>query len=432
MSKSERNIEFEYNWIKNLKAPDKPIEYSDTGEKGLILRLSKAGTKTFTYRYRSNGKIKRFKIGRFPGKSLSDARKDVRQLRIDIDNGKDPQTDRRNKRYKPKEITFKELSGLFIKQHLSTRKESTRKEYKRIIENELLPKWKSLPVSEITSQYVREILNDKAYKDGSFTMANRIRAVISSIFEFGITRVGLTIERNPVEATAVFEQGENVRDRVYNEDEIKELWEIWETRPEPMQSVYKILLLTGQRLNEVLNMKWTDIEENKPCKRIKIDHEGRAVPEAFLTHVWTVSIEQQKTGRYTKKVHEIPLSEMAYQIIQDLKPLTGKSEYVFESPRKKGFPLNSLNSTDKMIKENVISDFRIHDLRSTFSTKTEESGIEHYIVRKVLNHKDNDTTSRHYTWYDYMDKKLDAMNRWNWRLKNILDGKEETVIHKIG
>lgn len=426
-------IELEHNRVKAMKAPDKPIDYFDTIERGLILRLSKAGSKTFTYRYRANGKNRQFKIGKFPETSLSDARKRVRELRQEVDNGYDPQAKKRNKRYKPKEITFKELSKNFSEHHLPTLKESTRVEYRRIIDNELLPKWKDFPVSEMTAHHVREILNKKAYEDKSFTMANRMRSVISKIFEFGIHRIGISINKNPVEATAVFEQGENVRNRVYDEDEIKELWEFWESRPEPIQSVYKMLLLTGQRLNEVLNLKWSDIEENKHCKRIKIDPDGRAIPEVFLTTVWTVSIEQQKTGKHTNMVHEIPLSEMAYSIVKDLKPLTGNSEYVFESQRKKGHPLSSLNSTDKMIKKRTsVNDFRIHDLRRTFATKTEESGIDFSVVKKVLNHKESDVTSRHYTWYDYMDKKLEALNRWSYRLQNILKGKEETVIHKIG
>ncbi|HKL47300.1 MAG TPA: site-specific integrase [Candidatus Izemoplasmatales bacterium] len=257
-------------------------------------------------------------------------------------------------------------------------------------------------------------------------MANRIRSVISKIFEFGLKRVGLDIDRNPVDSTAPFDKGENVRERVYSVDEIRELWEYWETRPEPVQSVYKVLLLTGQRLSEVLHMKWKYIEVDRPCKRIRFDEEGRAVPEAFLANVWTIPDTKNN------EIHELPLSNMAFGIIQDLKPATGDSDYVFESPRKKGAPLNSLNSTDKMIKKHTsVSDFRIHDLRRTFATRTEESGIDYSIIKKVLNHKDGDVTSRHYTWYDFMDRKLDAMNRWAWRLQSIVEGKEETKIFSI-
>lgn len=431
--------------IKTLPIPEKRIEYYDQhlignggikkkGVKGLLLRATPAGGKYFYYSYWYDSKSKRFKIGSYPNISLTIARDKARDLSDMVNRGIDPQAEKKSKQYEPKEITFNELAKKFTEHHIPTLKESTRIEYRRIIDNELLPKWKNLPVSKLTAQHVREILNKKAYEDKSFTMANRIRSVISKLFEFGIHRIGISIDKNPVESTAVFEQGENVRNRVYNEDEIKELWEFWETRPEPIQSVYKMLLLTGQRLNEVLSLKWSDIEVAKRCKRLKIDHEGRAIPEPFLVNVWTVSVEQQKTGKHTNMAHEIPLSDLAYEIIQNLKPLSGKSEYVFESQRKKGHPLSSLNSTDKMIKKKTtVTDFRIHDLRRTFATKTEESGIDFSVIKKVLNHKDGDVTSRHYTWYDYMDKKAEAISRWSFRLQSILEGQDKSkIVGKIG
>jgi integrase len=429
MPKTETNIELEYNWIKNLKAPDKPVEYSDIKEKGLILRLSKAGTKTFTYRFRSNGKIKRFKIGRFPDVSLSEARKQVQQLRIDVDKGIDPQVEKRKSRYKPKELTFKELSGRFIKNHLSNRKPSTRTEYKRIIKTELLGnyKWGNLPVSEITSQHVREILNKKALDKNRYTMANRIRSTISKLFEYGMTVEGINISVNPVEGTAPFEQGEKVRERFYSADEIIELWDYFEVKREPLQSLLKMLLICGQRVSETMNMKWTDIEFDKPCKKISVGADGRTKPKAFLADVWT--IRDNKSNR----VHEVPLPPLAIEILEKLKPITGKSEFVFESYRKKGQPITTKTTADSIKKDTSVSDFRVHDLRSTVNTMMEELGIELFTRQKIMNHKGQSVTEKHYSWYNYIDKKQKALNLWNNRLESILSDEEQTAkISKIG
>ena len=422
-------IELDHHRIKAMKAPDKASDFFDTIERGLILRLSKAGTKTFTYRYRSNGKNRQYKIGKFPDVSLSEARKTVQQLRIDVDQGKDPQAEKRNKRYKPKEMNFRELAKLFVKQHLSMRKESTRTEYERIINTELLGahKWGSLPVSEITSQHVREVLNHKAFDEGHFTMANRIRSTISKIFEFGISVVGINVSRNPVEGTAIFEQGENARDRVYNEKELIELWNFFEAKQEPIESLLKMLLICGQRKTETMNMKWNDITYDKPCKRIKIAPDGTTKPEAFLADVWTIT--DNKSGR----IHEIPLPPMAIDVLKKLEPITGKSKYVFESNRKKGQPITIKNTADVIKEKTSVSDFRPHDLRRTVETKMEESGIDRFICERVMNHADNTTAGKHYSWYNYMDKKQVALNRWNDRLERILNGEnEETKILKIG
>lgn len=421
-----------HKFVKGLQAPDKPIEYYDENETGLILRLSKAGTKTFAYRYRFSGENRRFTIGKFPEVSLSDARAKVRELKVRINDGIDPQAVKKKLKYKPKELTFKELTDIFSKQHLQTLRERTRKEYQRHIDVELLGKhnWGDIPVSEFTSQHVREVLNYKAYEEDAFTSANRIRSTISKIFAFGLKNVGIKLEANPVEHTPVFEQGENIRDRYYTEDEIKELWEFWETKEEPIQSYYKILLLTGQRKMETMQMEWSEINWDKACKRIKVGPDGRPEQEAFLADIWTIPAEKAKNGVET----DVPLSDSVKSILKKLKPITGKSKWVFESPVIKGQPLTSVKSTTKKIKETTsVSDFRLHDLRTTLITHMEELLIDDKIIKKVVNHAAEGVTGKHYQWYNYNDKKLEALTRWSWRVQSIISSEKPKVkLHKVG
>ena len=421
-----------HRFVKGLQPPEKPIEYYDENESGLILRLSKAGSKTFAYRYRFSGDARRFTIGKFPEISLSDARAKIRELKVKINDGIDPQAEKKKRKYKPKELTFKELADIFSKQHLQTLAESTRNEYQRHIDIELLGKhkWGDLRVSEFTSQHVREVLNYKAYKEDAFTSANRIRSTISKIFAYGLKNVGIKLDANPVENTPVFEQGENVRDRVYSENEIKELWEYWETKPEPIQSYYKILLLTGQRRSETMLMEWSEINWDKACKRITIGTDGRPKQEAFLADIWTIPEEKAKNGMET----DVPLSNMVKNILRKLKPLTGKSKWVFESPRIKGQPLSSVKKTTEKIQEKTsVSDFQLHDLRRTLATNLEENLIDQIVIQKILNHQVEGVTGKHYQWYNYNDKKLEALNRWSWRVQSIISSeKSEVKIHKLG
>lgn len=418
-----------HRFVKGLQPPEKPVEYYDENESGLILRLSRVGTKTFAYRYRFSGKNRRFTIGKFPEKSLSDARADVRKLKVKVNDGIDPQAEKEKRKYKPKELTFKELADLFSKQYLPNLAERTCDEYQRHIDVELIGKdnWGEIPISEFTSQHVREVLNRKGHEEGKYTMANRIRSTISTIFSYGLKNIGIKLDVNPVKNTPKFEKGENVRDRIYSEDEIKELWEFWETKPEPIQSYYKIVLLLGQRKTVTMQMKWEDIEKDKLCKRIEIGPDGKPIQKNFRATIWGAI----KKGN---KYHELPLPEMVIDILEKLKPITGDSEYVFESPRIDSKPLSSVKSTTNKIKEeSSVSDFRIHDLRTTLATYLEECLIDEIVIQKVLNHAAQGVTGRHYQWYNYNDKKLVALNRWSWRVKSILKGEsEETKIHRIG
>lgn len=424
--------ELSHRFVKGLKPPEKPIEYYDQIESGLILRLSKAGTKTFAYRYRFGGQNRRFTIGKFPAISLSDARAKVRELKVKINDGIDPQAEKQQLRYKPKELSFKQLADIFSKQYLPTKAESTQDEYQRIIDSELLEKhkWGNLPVSEMTSQHVREVLNHKAFEEGKFTMANRIRSTISVIFDYGLKNVGIKRSDNPVNNTPFFDKGENVRERVYSEEEIKELWAYWETMPEPIQSYYKILLLTGKRRTETRLMEWSEISWNRPCKRMKIGQDGRPQPEAFLADIWTVPAEKAKNNQES----EVLLSGMVKEILERLKPITGSSQWVFESTEVKGQPFNSVSSKSEEIKKATsISDFQIHDLRRTLTTNLEENLVDQIIIQKILNHKGTSVTSRHYQWYKYTDRKLEALQRWSWRVESIISGEQaEAKIHQLG
>lgn len=406
--------------ISGLRTPEKATSYYDTVETGLMLRHSTAGSKTFCYRYRVNGKKRRYTIGQFPGISLRKAREKVRELKVEVNNGFDPQVEKRKKRYLPESKDFEELVDIYKKRYLPNLRESTQAEYNRILDNELLPELKGMPVTEISEHHIRSILETKAIDDGSPTMANRIRAVLSSLFKFAIKKLGIKISNNPVKATSPYKAGENKRDRVYDEEEIRNLWSFFEKQDPAIEAIFKTLLLTGQRKTETMRMKWSDIEMEKPYKRTRFDDEGKEYSEAFLANVWTIPAENAKN----KRAHEIPLSKMAMDIIEEIQSISDGGEYVFKSPRKESKPVVSLRSAVQRIqKYSKVSDFRLHDLRRTVATFMAESGISPMVIGKVLNHKglakENSITAR-YNRHDYMDQKRQALNRWNSRLKSIL------------
>lgn len=406
--------------ISGLEVPEKTISYYDTLETGLMLRHSKAGSKTFCYRYRINGKKRRFTIGRFPGISLKKARGKVRELKVEVNNGSDPQVKKRKKKYQPDSKNFNELVEIYKNRYLPTLRESTSVEYERILNNELLSELKGLPVTEISEHHIRNILESKAIDGDSPTMANRIRAVLSSLFKYAIKKLGIKILNNPVKATSPYKSGENKRDRVYDEKEIRKLWSFFEKQVPAIEAIYKMLLLTGQRKTETMRMKWSDLEMEKPYKRTRFNDEGDEYTEAFLANVWTIPAENAKN----KRKHEIPLSQKAMQIIEDMREISAGQEHVFKSPRKENKPVVSLRSVTKRIqKYSGVKDFRIHDLRRTVATYMAESGISPMVIGKVLNHKglakENSITAR-YNRHDYMDQKRQALDRWNNRLGKII------------
>ena len=252
--------------IKSLKPEGGRIEYYDQhkidpetntlkrkGVKGLMIRVTKAGNRYFYYSYWHNGKSKKYKIGTYPNISLSDARDMARELANQVNNGIDPQAEKNRRKFQTDPKTFGELAAEFKEKYLPTLRESTRDEYERIIDVELIPKLGKYPIEEISKNQIISLLDAKAYgtgkgQDPAPTMANRIRARLSRIFTFGMER-GLA-DSNPVQATSTYKKGHVKRDRFYSIEEIKTLWEYFEKFEQPTQSVFKMLLITGQRKTE--------------------------------------------------------------------------------------------------------------------------------------------------------------------------------------
>ncbi len=394
-------------FIRNHPAPEKRIEIYDTHVSGLAVRITKTSHKSFVYRYRFNNKVKRFTIGSYPNVSLAKARQEAGELAYKVSKGIDPQAEKSKRKHQSDPQTFKELAEEFKTKHLPNLKEKTQTEYCRIIDVELIPKLGKKPIDDITKNQIINLLDNKALKDGSPTMANRIRARLSTIYSFGVKR-GLA-KHNIVQSTPTYPAGKTKRDRYYNENEIQQLWHFFEQLNQPTQSVFKMLLICGQRKTETMNIRWNDIRGN----------------------VWTIPAELAKNGQ----PHDVPLSDLALQIIEDMQPITGESEYVFNSPKIDSAPMRSLKRANRTIKKHSgVPDFRPHDLRRTVATYMAKLAVDRTVLGKILNHKglagDGQVTAI-YDRHSYMKEKRQALNRWSNHLQGITSGRKEAKITKI-
>jgi len=400
------------SFIRNLSLPEKREIFYDQhkvdpnthqivkkGVKGLLLRHTKAGNKYFYYSYWFGGKSKKIKIGSYQNISLSDARREeARELAYKVNKGIDPQAEKRKRKKEEQQdqITFEDLIRLYKERHLPTLRESTQSTYKSRIDTYLYESFCDERLENIKRSEIVELLEEIALDLGYHYQSNRVRSTLSSMFSFAVQR-GL-MEYNPVKTIKPIGE-EKARKRVYDEREIKKLWHSFNRQNEPVGSLFKILLICGQRLGETRKMKWEDISE----------------------FIWHIPAENTKA----KRAHALPLTDQATEIIHGLKSKLNSNMYVFESPSKQGRPIRRVGNASKRVKEETgISDFRIHDLRRTAASYMAKLGIDRTVLGKVLNHKglagDSQVTAI-YDRYSYMDEKRDALTKWSMRLKEIVN-----------
>jgi integrase len=197
---------------------------------------------------------------------------------------------------------------------------------------------------------------------------------------------------------------ENRRDRVLSDYEIKAIWDAADRLGYPFGPMFHMLLITGQRRNEVARMRWSDIHLDE--------------------RLWTIPREVTKSDR----THVVPLSPLAFEILGSLPRFNG--DYVFTSTygqkpvsgysRAKQRAEKTLNEVREREGLPPLPDWRLHDFRRTVATSMAGSGIAGDIIARVLNHAPRGVTAQIYNRHSYLPEKTRALQAWGKRLQLIV------------
>lgn len=381
--------------IQALKAPDgQRADYYDKATPGLSLRVSPEDTRTWFLKYVAQaGEQRRLKLGRYPDLRLAAARRKAEIEKGRIAEGGDPAVEKKQAREAQREaLTLAELSDLYMEQHAKPKKRSWRKDERML--RVYFPDWGKRATGEITDLDIDKRIREIA-RDHGRAMADRCLACIRKVFAFAIKSPALKRRagrpaHNP--ARDVERPCAPVsRDRTYNDEEIKRLWPAFEQIGRA-GLVFKLGLVTGQRLKEIAGMRWREIDGT----------------------LSTVPAERSKN----KRLHIVPLSDLALEIIEPIRRLG--SEYVFASPVSNETPIGAFGKPASRVQAlSGIADFRSHDLRRSCMTGITRLGFPRFIADQVLGHVIGGigaTDDRH----SYLKEKANALAAWERHLRSVL------------
>lgn len=243
--------------IRSIKPPAAAaVDYFDDLTPGLSLRVTAEDVRTWTVFYRDqHARQKRQRLGRYPAVKLVDARELARNAQRRVAQGGDPVIEKRAAR---EALTFGELARTYIGDYAKLNKKSWAED-QRQLDADLLPKWKGRPAAEISAEDLLTILNAKV-RDGSPVAANRLRALVSRIFTFGVEQRLVAPAANPVIGVKKPTK-ETSRDRVLTHEEIRRIWDACDTQNPYVSAWFRLRLVTAQRGGELLQMRWQDIDE---------------------------------------------------------------------------------------------------------------------------------------------------------------------------
>jgi integrase len=416
-----QRIKFTQLAVDRLKPQAESVTYWDTQLSGFGLRISPRDRRTWICMYRVGKKPVMETIGtmiQIP--KVDEARKRAGASMGKAHDGVNPVEIRREAQAEEKAragaaaLTFAEVTERFLREHIE-RNSAPRyaAEVRRIIEHNALPRWGVRPIREIAKHDVNELLDLKAArrerkrkgaKGGAAIEANRTLTLLRTLFRWAVD-----MDLVAVDPTAGVRRRikEKARDRALNDDEIRLFWDACDKIGWPFGPLFKTLLLTAQRRDEVGGMRWAEL-----------DLDNRA---------WVIPRQRTKSDR----AHVVHLSGLATETIEAL-PKTG--DIVFSSTG--ATPVSGFSRAkarlDRLMTAQLreesgdpeagIGEWILHDLRRTATTGMAGLKIAPHVVDKILNHSTGTIrgVAAIYNRHAYLDERQAALEAWGRHVEKVV------------
>ncbi|MPZ36590.1 MAG: tyrosine-type recombinase/integrase [Rhizobiales bacterium] len=380
-------------------ATAKPIgsrtDYFDSMARGLALRVTDKGHRSWCFHFRSprDGKRARATIGRYPSTTLATARGKALEARGHVDEGNDPRLVLAGQA-----TTGMTVAGL-VDAYLADPEKAalrSRDEIARRLRKNVVPVIGEVKLSELRRRDARKV-TDAMLRRGVKAEAIRVFEDVRGIVRWAVQHE--YIETNPLAGMAKPAEATS-RDRVLADDEIQSLWaNLPEAVPSQVAQILKLCLVTGQRVGEVAGMARSELD--------------------LVAREWRLPGARTKNGH----AHTIPLCDMAIAIIDGAMGDDDR-KYVFQegrgslSPAKVARIVFEANSVGRF----GIDQWSSHDLRRTTLTGMARMGVAPIVLGHVANHRSTTragVTLAVYARYTYDKEKRAALELWADRLAAI-------------
>jgi integrase len=385
--------------IKNASPKKKPYKLSDGG--GLHLLIGPKGSKLWRLKYRYLGKEKLLSFGRYPDLSLAKARKARESAREMIAEGLDPGAEKkkaRDNQLREREQTFDRLARNYLeKQAREGRAPSTLKKNRWVLDMACAD-FGAMPVAEINAPTILKALR-KVEARGTFETARRLKVVIGSVIRYGIS-CGWT-DADPTQALrgALARPVQKSHAAITEPEKLGELLRAIEgfSGQAATRIGLQLLALLYPRPGELRWAKWDEFDLKKS--------------------VWTIPAERTKMRR----VHRVPLPDVAISLLKELKALTGFGDLILPSLRSSKKPISDATFNAALRRMGFTGDeMTAHGFRATFSTLANESGLWNPdAIERALAHTEGNAVRAAYARGEFWDERVRMAEWWANTLRQL-------------
>lgn len=418
------------------KAGPSDLYLWDDDLSGFGVKVTPAGAKVYLLQYRVGGRghpTRRYTIGKHGAMTPDQARKRAKELAHMVERGIDPrQADDDAKAAKAEalrqadesarlldELTFTKQVDTWLKEYEVDHRVRTVDQARSIVALYLRPALGDKPLPHITRADLQPIIDAIPLRSRANRLA--VYAYASIFFRWAMERG--TIDANPIKTMAKPKAPE-ARDRVLTDDELAAVWTGAGKLTGPYGAFYRLLILTGQRRDEVAGMKWPELDRARAA--------------------WTIPADKAKNG----KTHIVPLAPAvmaeldAQSLARQIKAKANKPDAATWSKAGPVLTTDGATSIRSYSKAKIALDtaiaetrgsndqpapilaWRVHDLRRTMATGLQRLGVRLEVTEATLNHLSGSRAGivAVYQQHDWASEKRDALRGWAAAVLAIVSG----------
>jgi len=298
--------------------------------------------------------------------------------------------------------TFGEISEQWLRRHVVARGLRSEKEIRRILTMYVLPHWKNRPFRSIKRADIATLL-DRVEDENGGRQSDYVLAVVRQISFWYASRADDYVVPF-VRGMRRLSSAAQARERILDDPELRAAWKAAEASG-PFGVLVRLALLTAQRREKLITMKWDDIS-----------------PDG----VWTIASGAREKGN----AGELALPPVAREIIKTLPRFAG-NQFLFAGARGAG-SFSGFSKMKRALDAKVATElpgvppWRLHDLRRTARSLMSRAGVRPDIAERVLGHVQAGVAGV-YDRHAYFDEKADALRRLAALLDSIVNPQDTVV-----
>jgi integrase len=366
----------------------KPLKLPDGN--GLYVYVTPTA-KSWRTDYRIAGRRGTVVHGQYPAMTLSQARERNREAKQLLASGIDPATQKRLEKLAINASfgdTFEATARHWYDSKCELRSKPWREGHSLYLRRDLNPNIGNVPLEQLDARALLNVLEAVRRERGVKT-AERVRQTAVQVFDHA--RRKLKVEVNPARVLQGWTDiPAQVSHEPLREHELHEFVERLDadTGSTVTKLCVLLMLLTFVRKNEIVQARWEEFDlENA---------------------VWTIPAERMKM----RDPHVVPLSRQALTALEQLKPLSFASAYLFPSLGSNMKPMGMSTPNVVFARMGYGDRFTPHGIRASASTWLNNKGVRADVIERQLAHVERNRVRAAYNRADYWNERREAMQLW--------------------